>query len=117
MQLEHEWVQVGVNHDVSVLERIEADDIIFTAFDGSLSTKAQDIADVTSGALKAESASVDDMKVRIYGDTAVVTGRVTTKGQYKGKDISGQFRFTDVFVKRNGKWQAVASHGSRITQQ
>ncbi len=117
MQIEREWVQISVNHDASALDRIEADDFIYTGVDGTLVTKAQDISDITSGNLTAESANIEEMKVRVYGDTAVVIGRLTTKGQYKGKDFSGQYRFTDVFVKRNGKWQAVASHASSITQQ
>ncbi len=117
MQMERDWAKATVNRDASALDRIEADDYIFTDADGSLVTKKQDIADITSGNLTAESINVDEMKVRVFGDTAVVTGRITTKGQYKGKDISGQYRFTDMFLKRNGKWQAVASHFSRITPQ
>ncbi|MEJ7698452.1 MAG: nuclear transport factor 2 family protein [Pyrinomonadaceae bacterium] len=117
MQLERDWAKATVNRDASALDRIEADDYIFTDADGSLVTKKQDIADITSGNLTAESINVDEMKVRVFGDTAVVIGRTTVKAQYKGKDISGQYRVTDVFLKRNGKWQAVASHFSRITQQ
>jgi ketosteroid isomerase-like protein len=56
----------------------------------------------------------DDMKVRVYGDEAVVTGRNTTKGQFKGRDISGQYRWTDTWAKRNGRWQCVAEHDSKI---
>jgi ketosteroid isomerase-like protein len=64
---------------------------------------------------KAQSVSADELKVRVFGNAAVVTGRDTLKGaQYKGKDLSGQYRFTDVFVQRDGRWQAVASHSSKI---
>ena len=81
------------------------------------STKAQDIATITSGDLAFESAVLDNVKVRVYGDTAVVTGRTTNKGKYKGQDISGQYQFTDVFVKQGGRWRAVASHATRIAEQ
>jgi ketosteroid isomerase-like protein len=56
------------------------------------------------------------MKVRVYGDMAVATYGSTDKGSYKGKDISGRFRWTDVFVKRNGRWEIVAGQGTRISQ-
>ena len=56
------------------------------------------------------------MKVRVFGNAAVVTGRTTIKGgKYKGKDISGQYRFTDTWVKRNGHWLCVASANTRVT--
>lgn len=80
-------------------------------------TKAQDLADVKSGAYVITSGVMDDIKVRVYGDTAVVTGRNTVKGQYKGKDISGQTRWTDTWVKSAGRWQCVATHSSRIAQK
>lgn len=117
MRLEREWVQAGIKRDASVLDRIEADDYTFTAPEGMVFTKAQDMATITSGDLTVESADIDDMKVRLYGDTAVVTGRLTMKGRYKGKDISGQYRGTDVFVKQGGRWRAVASHSTRIAGQ
>ena len=79
-----------------------------------VSTKAQNIADMKQGALKIESSKIEDMKVRVYGDTAVVTYATTDKGTYKGRDISGQYRWTDVFVKQNGKWQLVSGQGTPI---
>jgi Ketosteroid isomerase homolog len=72
---------------------------------------------VKSGDLKIESSTNEDMKVQVHGDTAVVTYRSTDKGNYKGNDLSGQYRWTDVFVKRNGRWQIVAGQGTRIMQQ
>jgi ketosteroid isomerase-like protein len=59
------------------------------------------------------------MKVRVYGDVAVVTGRNTIKGVWEDikRDISGPYRFTDVFVRRNGSWQCVTSQSSRVTEK
>ncbi len=54
------------------------------------------------------------MKVRVFGDTAIVTGSDTEKSTYKGKDSSGKYVWTDIFVKRNGKWQAVASESTKL---
>ena len=58
-----------------------------------------------------------DIQVRVYGDTAVLTGRTTQKGQFNGKDISGQTRFTRVYLQQRGKWQAVAFQATRIAEQ
>jgi ketosteroid isomerase-like protein len=57
---------------------------------------------------------IDDVKVRQYGETAVATGRTEAKGSYRGLSASVVLRFTDVFVRRDGRWQAVASHASLL---
>jgi ketosteroid isomerase-like protein len=57
------------------------------------------------------------MKVQMFGDTAIATYTTTDKGMYKGRDISGQYRWTDVFVKMGGKWKFVAGQGTPIMQQ
>jgi len=72
------------------------------------------MADARSGANTAESVNLEAMKVRVFGDAVVVTGGVTEKSQYQGRDMSGHYLWTDVFVKRNGRWQAVASQTTRI---
>ena len=116
MQMERDWAQTVVKGDAATLDRIEAADFTFIDSEGTVGAKAQDLADIRSGAWKAQAVSMDELKVRVFGNTAVVTGRVTLKGtQYKGKDVSGQRRFTDVFVSRDGRWQAVASQGTKIS--
>ena len=115
MQMERDWAQAYVKMDLTALDRIEAAEFAFTDSQGAVTDKAQDLAETKSGVWKAQSVSADELKVRVFGNAAVVTGRDTLKGaQYKGKDISGQYRFTDVFVQRDGRWQAVASHSSKI---
>lgn len=116
MNLEQDWAKAYVQHDLVALGRIEADDIIYTDSDGAVMTKAQDLDDVKSGAFVAASFVVDDMKVSVYGDAAVITGRSTIKAQYKGKDGNGQFRWTDTWIRRDGVWQCVASHASKVAQ-
>jgi ketosteroid isomerase-like protein len=116
MRLEREWMAAAIKRDASVYERIEADDFVFIDAEGVAYTKAEDIADLKSGALVMQSANIDEMNVRVYGNAAVVTGRRTLKGKYKGKDLSSQYRFTDVFVNRGGRWQAVSAHSSRIAK-
>lgn len=114
-RLENERSQAIVRGDIATLERIYADDFSNVGSSGAVRNKAQLMADNKSGALKVESQTLDNVNVRAYGDAAIATGLATLKGLDKGKDISGQFRFTRVYVKRNGQWQVVAAHNSRIT--
>ena len=117
VQIEQEMDYAVVRGDTSPSERYLADNSIFTGPDGMVTDKARNIADLKSGDLKLESSKLDDMKVQVHGNTAVVTYGTTDKGTYKGKDISGKYRWTDVFVKHNSKWQIVAGQGTRVAQQ
>ncbi len=116
IRIEQEMLDALLKGDATANERYMAQDYVFTGPDGKVMDKTQSVADVKSGDLKLESSKMDDMKVHVYGDTAVATYGSTDKGSYKGKDISGKFRWTDVFVKRGGKWQLVAGHGTPIAQ-
>jgi ketosteroid isomerase-like protein len=118
IKLENRWNDAIVKHDWAFFDQILVDDYISTNFDGSVGTKADFLEFLRSGESVIASSIVDDMKVRIYGDTAVVTGRTTTVNeQYQDKDLSGQYRWTDTWVKRAGRWQCVAEHVSRIAQK
>ena len=110
VQIEHQWGDALVKRDVEAFGRCMADDWILTWSDGSRVTKAMALADLKEGALKIESLQFDDVSVRVYGDTAIVIGMVTERSKFRDKDTSGKRRFTDVFLKRDGRWQAVASH-------
>lgn len=90
------------------IEQIEADDLIFTNADGSVTHKADDVGSLKSGDAKFESIEMSDVKVQDFGDVAVVTGKLVEKGRYKTTDFSGTYRFTDVWTKRHGRWQLVA---------
>jgi ketosteroid isomerase-like protein len=117
LKLEQEWANALVKSDMAFLDRIRAEDYTWTDTQGVVWTKAQGDASLTSGEDVISSCVTDDMKVRVYGDAAVVTGLQTMKETLKGKDISGQMRFTDTWIKRDGRWQCVASHGSKIAQE
>jgi len=114
MRIERELLDGVLKGDASANERYLADTYVFTGPDGTVENKAQAIADLKSGDLKLQSASLDNSKVQVYGDAAVVTYSSNDKGTYKGKDISGKTRWTDVFVNRDGRWQLVASHGTML---
>ncbi len=99
---------------MSVFEKYAADDVAFTDPGGLLLNKGQFRAQFKSGDLKLESSKIDGMKVQMFDKTAIVTYTTTDKGTYKGRDISGQYRWTDVFVKMGGKWKIVAGQGTPI---
>jgi hypothetical protein len=116
MQLERDIGQANIKRDKAFFERVEAEEFIFTDAAGGITTKAEDVAslDKPAGEFKLVSYDVDEMKVMDYGKIAVVTGRATTKLLVKEREIVNRSRFTDVFVKRAGRWQLVAGHSSRI---
>ena len=114
MQMEKDWTQAGLKKDVSAFDKIVADDWVALDFQGKTVTKAQAIADMKSGSSSEQSVDLGEMKVRVFGNTAVVTGSDTEKSTYQGKDSSGKYVWMDVFVNRNGKWQAVASESTKV---
>ncbi len=96
--------------DAATLERIWADDYTFTNGAGEIHSKADRLAHLKSGATSLDSIrEEEDMKVRIHGNVAVATSRVTIKGQYSGKQTSGQYRSIHVWVKGAAGWQLVAN--------
>lgn len=117
IKLEIDWAEAYLKKDIAFLDRILADDWTYTDSEGNVMIKAQDLAELKSGEFVVTSWAQDNVKVRVYGDTAVVTGRGTIKAQYKGKDASGQFQYTDTFIRRDGRWQCVATHSSTIPQK
>lgn len=116
IKLENEWAEAWVRRDVAFFDRIEADDYTWSSPWG-VWTKAQDLEEVKSGDSVITSWVLADIKVRVYGDAAVVTGRATIKETHQGEDWSRQERWTDTWVKRDGRWQCVAGHSSEIAQE
>ncbi len=112
--LERAWLNAYEQHDQKAMEAILADDFLITFADGSSQNKSQVIS-----SLKAQPASnrpttkfyTEDVKARVYGDTVILTGRVVAEWQREGKPLAKELsRYTDTYVKRNGRWQVVASH-------
>lgn len=117
-ELDHERIQAQLGADAVALERIYADDFIGVGPSGTVRTKPQVIADFTSGELHFQSITTDEVRVRVYDNTAVETGLSTMVGQDKGKAVPRDTRFTRVWVKQQGRWRLVANHYSlRIAPQ
>ena len=116
-QIDHERVQAQIGADDAALNRIYADDFICIGPSGTVRTKAQVIADFTSGDLKFQSITTDDVRVRVYGNTAVETGRSAMIGQDRGKAVPRDNRFSRVWIKQFGRWRLVSNHYSSLIPQ
>jgi len=115
IQMEHDWSEADLHRDAAALQRILADDWIGIDFEGTVLNKQQALLGIASDSGSLDSTVLRNMKVRVYGSTAVVTGTDTETGDYHGKDSSGKYEWTDVFVRRGGRWQAVSSQSTRLT--
>ncbi|HLH31430.1 MAG TPA: nuclear transport factor 2 family protein [Terriglobia bacterium] len=112
--LETAWVNAIVQKDFNVLERVIADDFTGVSPNGQRYTKKEAIADLKGGFYRVESMKLDNLDVRIYGDMALVTFYQDEKSAFGDEDSSGRFAFTDVWLRRNGEWRAVASQGTAV---
>jgi ketosteroid isomerase-like protein len=115
-KLEMDRAAAVVKGDVAKLEKETSDDYTFINLNGQLSGKADTMNAIRSGAIKLTSNEVSDLKVRVYGDTAVVTGRSDARGAIGGGPTRGPVMFTRVYVKKDGRWQSVAFQQTPIGQ-
>jgi ketosteroid isomerase-like protein len=111
LKLEEELRQAEMRVDVETLEQFYADDIMVTAPIGVVVDKALVREELRrAGTARVEVFDKDDFKVRAYGETAVASYRTTVKGEHEGVEIRQQFRITDVWLRRDGRWQVVSRH-------
>jgi CubicO group peptidase (beta-lactamase class C family) len=118
-KLEREWLNAYEQHDAAAMNRILADEFILTNSDGTVQTKAQIMEMIGSqrpGAGPSFTFSTEDTQVRVDGDTVILSGRVLQKGQRNGQSVIMQSRYSDTYVKRQGRWQVVASQLSSIAK-
>ena len=112
--IQQQLVLAWVTRDRAPLERLLAPEWMVTRADGRMSTRDEVLREFDTGDNRLLDGYVDDILVRNLDDFAVVTGRTHARGEYKGQAYDVTLRFTDVFVRRDGKWQAVASHATRM---
>src|SRR5689334_6263642 len=108
-EIEQRLVNAWLTRDWQTVDALLDDEWVVTDPRGRVLTKAQVIAEAKSGDRQIDSGCVDDINVRRFGDAAVVTGRTTATGAYRGNVVSVKLRFTDVFIQRGDRWRAVAS--------
>jgi ketosteroid isomerase-like protein len=117
LKLEKEFARAIVKNDAEAIGQFLAHDWVIIDADGGIIDKARFLGVVESGALTHEMMESDDFEIRIYGDSAVVSGLTRTKGKFMGQDFSTQERATDVFVMQNGRWQCVFSQLTRFIKK
>ena len=125
IKLEREWADSNKTHSSEAVKRIVADNAVIVYPDGSTGSKDIEVKTIESGSITADSYEILDPKVTVINaDSAFITGRGVIKngknvvpGQKKPIDISGEYRFLDVYAKRDGKWQVVASQTTKILPQ
>ena len=110
--LELKWTESYKQHSIDILSGLLAEDFVITIEDGSVFSKAGYISHSADAATKVQVAELSDLKVRMHGDTAIVTGAYHEKGESNGKPYEYHDRMTDVWMKVGGKWQVLASHYS-----
>ena len=117
LKLEKAFAEAIVKNDPEAIGRFVADDWIIIDPDGGIVDRTRFFEVIKSSALTHEMMETEDFRVRVYGDSAVVTGVTRTKGKFMGQEFSTQERATDVFVKRNGRWQCVLTHLTRCSKK
>jgi ketosteroid isomerase-like protein len=110
-RLEREWVAAILAKDTAMIDRLLADDFVGTTNDQKY-FKDDAIEDVQTG--MHESLELNNIDIRVFGNTAIATMNQDEKSRHVKEDFSGKYLFTNVWVKTDGQWRAVASHGSRI---
>jgi ketosteroid isomerase-like protein len=112
--LEQRWREAIISNNVAEMDHLLADDYIGISANGTVETKAQALAARKAGTVKITQLDLNDLKVRVYGDTAVVTSKADLAGTNGQSDISGNYRYTRVYNKRFGQWKIVSFEASRM---
>lgn len=115
LELERQSKDAAVHRDPAFSQRTLADDYVAITPLGQVITKADTVAARKSGQLRYDSIEISDVVVRVYGNTAIVTARANVKGTDLGEEFNGSYRFTRVWVRRSGHWQA-ASYQATVTR-
>jgi ketosteroid isomerase-like protein len=110
-----EWDRAMVDNDVDAIGRYMADDWVIVGPDGSLADKTTFLGLVKSGMLSHDVMTTEDMRVRVYGDTAVTVSRGVSGGTYQGRPFREVERVSCVFVREAGRWTCVLTHLSRLS--
>lgn len=112
--LEAVWNEAYVRGDVTVLDGLWDNDLVFTVSGMPLMDKAESLASIRAGRIKYRTYKTSDIRIRIYQDAAVVTGQLERTRESASREFEDDWRFTKVYVRRAGKWQVVAWHSSPV---
>jgi ketosteroid isomerase-like protein len=117
LKLEKEFAEAIVKNDLGGIRRLVTDDWIIIGPDGEIVDRARFFDVIKSGALTHDAMESAHCRIRVYGDGAVLTGIARAKGKFMGQEFNTQERATDVFVKRDGRWQCVLTHLTRLPEK
>ncbi|MBI3483688.1 MAG: nuclear transport factor 2 family protein [Acidobacteria bacterium] len=117
IRIEGEFAEAAQRHDAGALERYIADDFVGVDVNGQHLNKAEVLARMAAREFEVTSLRHEDIRVRVFGDCAVATARTVVAGSYGGQDAGGEFPYMRVWVKRQGRWLAVATQSSAIPKR
>ena len=110
---DRQFMEAAIQADIATLENAMSDDYVFISGVGQMMNRKEHLDSLKSGAIKYKSLTYDDVKVRTYGDTAVLTGHITAEGENAGRSTSGAHLITRVYVNRGGRWIIVSAQATR----
>ena len=113
-RLETEWNTAHVQGDAATLGRLFADDLVVVVPGMRPLSKADSLGMFKAGGMKFDRYESSDIQSRVYGETAIVTGRIKRTRTIGGKTMDDDWRFTKVYVRRAGNWQVVSFHASNV---
>jgi ketosteroid isomerase-like protein len=117
LRMEKDFGQAVIKNDAVAVGQFLTDDWIIIDPDGGVIDKARFLGVIKSGALTHEQMDSDDVRIRVYADTAIATALTRTKGKFMGQDFTTEERATDVLVKKDGRWQIVFSQLTRFSKK
>jgi hypothetical protein len=114
LQLEKDFQKAIIKNDSQEIEQFLADDWIIVDSDGHIIEKSKFLAIVKSGTLTHDTMNLETPRIRLYENTAVITGRASSSGKYLGVQFTTLERSTDLFVKIEGRWRCVLTQLTRL---
>jgi len=114
IQLERDWDRAFLQNDTAFIDRVLAREFVAVYPDGSKGDRAKELANAAAFNQKIDSSTLDDFTIQMHGDTAVVWFRRSLVGPSKGQRLEVTYRYLDVFVRRDGRWQCVASQSLKV---
>jgi ketosteroid isomerase-like protein len=116
-KLEKDWNQAIIKNDADAIGRFVSDDWVIIDPEGNVIEKMRFLGVIKAGDLTHESMEFEDLRVRVYGDTAVITAQAKSKGKYKGQAFNTHERSTSVYAKKDGRWQCVITQLTPINNK
>ena len=113
-RLETVWNEAHLRGDAAAADKLWAEDLFVTVPDMPVMNKEESLAMWKSGKMKFDIYRTSDLRIRVYGDSAVVTGQLVRIRDANNKEFEDDWRFTKVYVRRRGRWVVVTWHGSHV---